>query len=238
MKNSSATYEDVRAGFAPVAIDFREDSERLVVAFGGMARAREMPIFEFLKSTSCLDASKVYIRDLRRIWYHHGLPGIGENIDAIAGYLSGLIGNRHFERVVFLGSSTGAYAAILFGFLLGVDTVIAFVPKTFLNPWRRLIHFDVKTWRQMWTLIWSRTAQQQYFDLRHVLESRQTTTEFYIHYSADGRADILHAEHLRGIPHVHLLEHPMGGHMLVRRLRDTGELKGILMESVRAGSRD
>src|SRR3954471_20614516 len=113
MRESPGSYQDVRAGFAPIAVDFNEKSDRLVVAFGGMAQARDMPIFEFFATASQFDANKIFIRDLRRTWYHRGLPGIGENIDEVAAYLEELIRPRKFKHLTFIGSSTGGYAAIL-----------------------------------------------------------------------------------------------------------------------------
>ena len=227
-----ASYEDVRNGIAPIAPYFASANDRLVVAFGGMALRREMPIFEFFATTSPLDLNKIFIRDLRRTWYHRGLPGICENIDGIAEYLRDLIGMREFRQITFVGSSTGGYAAILFGLLLNATSVIAFVPKTFLNPWQRLRHGDVKTWRQMCRLLMARSAQRKYFDLRSVLESRKSATEFHVHFCADSRLDVLHAEHLRGCANVFLHHHREGGHRLVRKLRDSGELKRILVASL------
>jgi pimeloyl-ACP methyl ester carboxylesterase len=232
MSDPDTSYQDVRAGSAAIAVDFHSQSESLVVAFGGMAHTRDMPIFEFFHTASHMDTNAIFVRDLRHAWYHRGLPGIARNIDGIAAHLDGLIKSKPFKQVTFVGSSTGGYAAILFGFLLHADTVIAFVPKTFLSPWMRLLRFDVKTWAQMGALIWSRTAQKEYFDLRRVLQSRPADTEFHVHYSANARVDILHAERLRGVPNVHLHEHRDGGHKLVRKLRDTGKLKEILLQSL------
>ena len=232
MNRPAHSYEDVRAGSVPIAIDFGSESDALVVAFGGMALAREMPIFEFFGATSELDINKIFVRDLRRAWYHRGLPGIGKNIDEIADYLGRLIRTKEFEHVTFVGSSTGGYAAILFGFLLNADSAIAFVPKTFLHPWRRLLHLDVKTWRRMLVLLWTGRSQREYFDLRRVLKSRQSRTEFHVHFSADSRVDILHAENLEGCANVFMHRHVKGGHRLVRKLRDSGELQNILRASL------
>ncbi len=232
MNGPTASYHDVRAGTAPIAIDFNSQSDSLVVTFGGMAEAREMPIFEFFASASQLDIHKIFVRDLRRTWYHRGLPGIGENIDEVAAYLDRVIQQQKFKHLTFIGSSTGGYAAILFGCLLNVNTVVAFVPKTFLHPWKRLLCLDVKPWARLWTLLWSKDTQREYFDLRRVLESRATTTKFHVHFSADGGADVVHAEHLRGCANVFLHPHPKGGHKLVKKLRDSGELNEILVASV------
>jgi hypothetical protein len=63
--------------------------------------------------------------------YHHGMQDISTNIDETVEYLK--IKFEGYERVICLGTSAGGYAAILFGSLLNVDSVIAFIPQTTLT---------------------------------------------------------------------------------------------------------
>lgn len=63
--------------------------------------------------------------------YHHGIQGISTNIDETVQYLRKRF--EGYDRVICLGASAGGYAAILFGSLLNVDTVIAFIPQTILK---------------------------------------------------------------------------------------------------------
>lgn len=63
--------------------------------------------------------------------YHHGMQGISNNIEETVAYLKQKFEN--YDRVICLGASAGGYAAILFGSLLNVDTVIAFIPQTVLR---------------------------------------------------------------------------------------------------------
>jgi esterase/lipase len=67
--------------------------------------------------------------------YHQGIQGISNNIDETVVYLKEQF--KNYERVICLGASAGGYAAILFGSLLNVDTVVAFIPQTKLRSKER-----------------------------------------------------------------------------------------------------
>jgi len=73
---------------APIAIDFDKAKNVLLIAFGGLAHKIGVPMFEFNKITSGLkNINKIYVRDKNRLYYHRGLPNVGNNIDSIANYL-------------------------------------------------------------------------------------------------------------------------------------------------------
>jgi radical SAM superfamily enzyme YgiQ (UPF0313 family) len=56
------------------------------------------------------------------------IVGISKNIDETIQYLQEQIAS--YSNVIFLGVSSGGYAAILFGSLLKVNSVLAFIPQT------------------------------------------------------------------------------------------------------------
>jgi hypothetical protein len=106
-------------------------SDTLVVSFasydkmfGGINR------FEFFKflETNFQNISKQFYIDVLQCSYHHGIYGISKNIPESLAYLKNEI--KGYKNVVFLGVSSGGYAAILFGSLLNVTSVIAFAPQT------------------------------------------------------------------------------------------------------------
>lgn len=66
--------------------------------------------------------------DTRTCSYHKGIPGISNTIDETVAYLKEKI--KPYKQVIFLGVSSGGYAAILFGSLLGISKVLAFIPQT------------------------------------------------------------------------------------------------------------
>lgn len=109
-------------------------SKTLIVSFAGHGlKYGGVPKIEFANFLqthfSHIDA-QFYI-DNTCSSYHHGIQGISRNIDETVEYLRKQF--EGYDRVICLGASAGGYAAILFGSLLKVDTVIAFIPQTILR---------------------------------------------------------------------------------------------------------
>jgi hypothetical protein len=114
-------------------------NKNLIICFGGMALkfAGILP-FEFLNYLSSLYKSTcdlIFFIDIHGCWYHKGIKDITNNIDETVIYINNIIKDGNYEKVIFMGTSAGGYAAILFGSLCNVHNVISFVPQTFIkNP--------------------------------------------------------------------------------------------------------
>jgi len=107
-----------------------------IACFGGKAlRFGGILPFEFLNylSSNYKDHCDLYFFiDEHQSWYHEGIKGITTCIDDTVLYLNNLL--RNYDKVLFMGTSAGGYAAILFGSLCNVN-VISFIPQTILqNP--------------------------------------------------------------------------------------------------------
>jgi pimeloyl-ACP methyl ester carboxylesterase len=219
-----------------VAADFSPDSDTVLIVFGGIVGQIEIPFFEFAKVTAPLGVKKVYVRDHEQAWYHKGVMGAAENIDALVGYLRRQIQEHGCRRVVTLGNSMGAYAAILTGCQLPADEVVAFSPQTFIGRFRRLLRRVGRWSRQLSGAYRSRSAQRAYFNLRSVLRRKSGATTYHLYYAKGNRLDACHAEHLAGLPGVHLHPVDLDGHRMVRVLRDSGRLIEILQGALDGSS--
>jgi hypothetical protein len=107
-----------------------------IVCFGGKGlKFGGILPFEFLNylSSNYQDQCDLYFFiDEHQSWYHEGIKGITTSIDDTVLYLKNLL--RNYDKVLFMGTSAGGYAAILFGSLCNVN-VISFIPQTKLkNP--------------------------------------------------------------------------------------------------------
>ena len=215
-----------------VASDFSSSSDTLLIVFGGIVGHIDIPLFEFSKVTAPFRVKKVYIRDHEQAWYHRGVAGVADSIDGLVGHLRQQIQRYACRRVVTLGNSMGAYAAILTGCLLPADEVVAFSPQTFIGRFKRLLCLDRRWSRQLAGAYRSPSANRAYFDLKSVLRKGPASTSYHLYYGKGNRQDARHAEHLKGLGGVHL--HPMDleGHNLVRVLRDTGRLTEILQRAL------
>ena len=219
------------AGDVDWMVDVRPGASTLLVAFAGIGPRDRPPTFSFLRAVGELHASAVFVRDPHRAWYHHGVPGLGGSIDAVAARLRRLADAANARRVITLGTSVGGYAAILFGRLIDADLAIAFAPPTFLGASMRFRTRNGRYLREWLALRRSRGFSRRHADLRRVLgEHRSVPLPVHVHYAAGDRIDAAYARRLAGVPGVALRPHAGAGHDLVRRLRANGELAGLLAE--------
>lgn len=109
----------------------QNDSDTLIVSFAGNAKKfGGIERFEFVQFLEKYfpQLNKHFYIDTYINSYHNGIFGISNNIDETVCYLKNEI--EKYKNVIFLGSSAGGYAAILFGSLLNITSVIAFIPQT------------------------------------------------------------------------------------------------------------
>lgn len=108
-------------------------SEICVVAFasimGGISGYGE---YEFLGTFDNAPASVLYLKDENRTWYQDLFLAPAGNPDSLAlAELAELLAG--YRRVVTIGYSAGAYAALLAGNLLNADVNVAIAPQTRLD---------------------------------------------------------------------------------------------------------
>ncbi len=230
MKNDFA--KNIENPYSPIAIDLSSNHRSLLIAFGGFAGKLVITPFEFFNLSKGFDINRIYLRDLAQVWYHGGLPGFADDIDGIAYFLKEKIRQSKASKVILVGNSMGGYAAILLGILLDADIVHAFSPQTFIDRVNRFRYFD-RRWRKQIQNTY-RLADKKYFDLRPLIHARQEKLKCSINifYSHDHRLDRIHASRLSSLRNVELHTFGSGGHGLVKRLRDTGELNKIINDSL------
>lgn len=211
-----------------VAIEKYSQSDSLLIAFGGVCGGMGMPPFEFFKLTEDLEFNKIFIRDLYQVWYHKGLPGLANDIEDIAKLLKKYIQELSCKKVLLVGTSMGGYAAIILGSLIENSVVHAFSPQTFINKSYRFWYRD-RRWKSQIknTHVF---APKRYLDLKDFLSSVNSKCQIHIHYSLSSRLDTIHAKRLCDMNRVYLHSYDFGGHLLVKHIRDSGQLIKIINE--------
>ena len=182
----------------------------VLITFGGCASsASGIPPFEFLNSLRKWFPAydkKFYI-DVHQSWYHKGIQDISTSIEETRVYLETII--KDYKKVIFMGVSAGGYAAILFGSLLQVTIVVAFIPQTILTRNDTDIHY------------------------RDVKQFINTTTRYYLYGDTSvGNVDDLHhvshVNHLQQFSNVHITyKHTLS----LIEMRNSGELQ-LLLETL------
>jgi pimeloyl-ACP methyl ester carboxylesterase len=221
----------------PLSLDMSTDSRTLLVAFGGMRGRIGMPPFEFLNLTGAIPVKRLFVRDLRQAWYHRGMPGHGDSLLDVAQALKEVLTSHDVQRLVVAGNSSGGYAALVFGTLLGADTVLCFAPQTILDL-DVLASMDDHRWdEQLQELTAAGELDPRWVDLRQALPgARQANTRYQVYFDETLEVDRLHAERLKQVANLRLYRFGRGGHYLIRRLRDAGALERVLRSALDAPS--
>ncbi|CAA0110536.1 Uncharacterised protein [BD1-7 clade bacterium] len=224
--------EDVTS---PVAIDFCENKNVLLIAFAGLAGKLAIPMFEFNQSTKELEnVNKIYLRDHKRLWYHAGLYNVGNNIESIANYLRRYTTHSSTNKVVVIGSSGGGYAALLFGHILQADEVHAFSAKTTINPILRFMRNDLPKRNRLKRMLYLLSkGEKRYFNIERIFRLHPNhKTSYHIYFSCNHERDTFHALRVKHIPNVHLHPYEYNRHNLVAFLKKEGELSSILKQAI------
>lgn len=226
--------EELEQSDAGCAYDFHDDDKTALVVFAGLAvgdgSIAGHPHFEFFNVAAGLPVSKLFIRDLDQVWYQRGVSGLGSSIPEVRDALA--VQLDRFEHVVFLGGSSGGYAALLLGALLGVDRVLAFSPQTFVGRGRRRVHRDRRWSSKIAEMYRSPELSSTYLDLKPVLQNTLAPTRAAIYYGSRNRLDRVHARRVRRIPGVSIHGYDTDSHGVQRRMRNAGLLDEVLREAM------
>jgi len=222
--------------FVPgVRFDSEIDSQTLLIAFGGLRGRVDVPRFEFLGVTGEFPVKRMYVRDLYQAWYHRGIPRYrAKTLVGVADRLREMIAPHGVKRVVTIGNSSGGYAALAFGALLGADRALAFAPQTTLDPDVMADMGDHRWDEQLRALRDAGRMDADWVDLRTALpHALHGDTRLQVYFNERLAVDRLHAERLSNVDGVRLFRFGhASGHYLVNTLRDNGSLEHLLRGAV------
>ncbi|MEL6642296.1 MAG: hypothetical protein AAFQ79_00060 [Pseudomonadota bacterium] len=215
---------------AGISFDAKTGSDTLVVFFAGLGGNSPHAKFQFIESSSRQigDVGRMFVRDKEKAWYQFGAPPTAQSISELGMQLKHHIAESGASKVVFLGGSMGGFAAILFSSLLGIGSAIAFSPQTFLDPVNRLRHGDHRWTKDVARLWWKSLGRERCWDLLPVLRRQRPPVGITVYYAAHHRLDRAHAMRLGAIPNVNLVGIESRDHNIVRAVRETGRLRGVL----------
>jgi hypothetical protein len=122
-------------------VDYEEhftDSRNFVVAFAGGHQNR----FEWGNTLKRLHISHVLLRDTKQLYYQRGVDGLGD-FRATLDYLRSIDATK---RHVYIGVSSAAYAALLYGAQAPADEIIMISGLTGreLDGWEPEVHYMIR----------------------------------------------------------------------------------------------
>jgi len=236
----------VKTSTEDVLIDRVVAGDLLVIAFGFVSwEAR--PDFDFygrlkkLEQASGRHINKILVRDSGNSWYHRRLDGLGEHPDETAASLRTLIDEIRPSRVITIGQSMGAYAALMYGLLLEVQQVIAFGPLSFLDPRQALLYHE-RRWLPVMRDLAARPPASGYDDLQALGRAKAgKLPDMHILFGTkpdkDGTTesvnlDAMHAHRLAAMGNCTLYPFPYSGHPVVQHLIDTRRINALLAQII------
>jgi len=214
---------DPGAEIFPVETRLSPESPVRVIAFGSMGTAFGLPPKQFFQALGQHDCEIVFLKDFRQCWYQKGLLGLTSSVEETADFLRRMI-ESDGRPVSMVGASSGGFAAILFGCLLGARKVVAFSPQT------RVTRRVFGKFRTEDSRIEDMDFDAAHTDLRRVAEEHSPRGRIDLYYSTGSAYDTEQALHMDGIDNVRLRGLDWHGHNTAGHLKGEGRLDAIMAD--------
>lgn len=185
------------------------NNDILIVCFGGFAlKMGGIPPYDFLNfiTTNFVNVDKIFYRDIKQMCYHFGIENISKNIETTVIYLKNKIDK--YKKVIFTGTSAGAYASLLYGSLLNVSDVIVFNPISILYGRKNM--YDLK-----------------YIDLSKNIINNTTKYYLYGDSSITNINDLHHKKHCENINNYPNVKIIYKNGIDLHQMKNSGELYNI-----------
>lgn len=198
-----------------------------IVAFAGL-RANGgygIPVYEFVKTLSSLDANVLFVRDLSTRWYNFDLQEFSADIDDTVRIIESFLNLKFGDLpIVCIGNSMGGYAALMFAEKLRARLAIAVCPQTFISKSMRSATGDDR-WADRLDHI-SPTVP----DLKPLMKGGCARSIVVVGDRNPG--DLLHAGNVVGCPNVSIQIEKGANHDVNKRWKDTGLLAETYRELI------
>lgn len=210
------------------------DRDRLIV-FCSSRTAYRMDMFDFADRSDHLSCQRLFLRALpTECFYHDGLPGLTRDMEENVAFLLRTITHIAPKRLTFVGNSSGGYAAIVLGHMLGADDIHVVSPVTYLDARLGDDPANSELWENVFDPVGQHFADtgkdRRYLSCRAVIAKHPDTVKVLRQYVVSTNAvDLNHADHIAGFPHVQTVVYPRGRHanLAALLLRDGSLFGGV-----------
>lgn len=220
------------------------DSDRLLILFSSRPAMRR-DVFDYMTFVKDMPHTKLFLRDFNPdLLYHGGIGGLTDSIDETVDFLRLFIRRMRPARTTMMGISGGAYAAGLFGHLVGAEPDTR-IDDIHVQSAVSYVDIDARerlgggerfpgTFEGLVDWLKERGEEPRYTDLAKVVRDNPDAVRLMRMYCAVGdEIDVLHAKNLSDFPHVQAVPHQSDSHiMLCSRLLQEGTLYHDLDASV------
>ena len=193
----------------------RPSSNQLFLVYTGQHQRLMGDPAVFLSQSRLLERNVVMFRAKPGSFYHQGISASINSVESFVAWQRALCAEmRHIERVFCVGTSMGGYAALRFGYHLGVEAVWALSPQTLV---KRLVRTDSG-------------SDVEASDLAPLMANGNGRTTYHIYYNQSHDVDERAAQRLAGAPGVRLWPQGGEGHVVVKYLIESQQLSSIFPE--------
>jgi predicted esterase YcpF (UPF0227 family) len=216
-------------GESPDYVVHSTGSDSLVISFSGVGKTPDgEAIYSFGHLPERYGVNLIQLRDYYQVWFLNGVRGVSTNVRTTLAALHRIIDDLSPQRLITVGASAGGYSAILYGVLLGADSVIAINPQTLLKPGIECIAHG-----NLYMLKWCDPSETVYHDLLN-LNMTKSRTKIEILYGHDDRVDRFHSGRMAAKKNV-VLQSVSGDHgTSAISMRDAGLLAKVLNDHLSA----
>ena len=197
----------------PILCERGRDPSVLIIAFSGGAQKLDVPVHEFFETTKTLGYDRILLWDRYYMYYHYGVDRQRRDWPSLLEYLTQEIARLQPKKVLCVGTSSGAYAAIVAGHYLRADFVHAFGPQTKIALDRdgiRYARHPIHRWR----MSVSHRIHKEALDLVPLLSRFNGKTRYFVHYGTGHEIDKGFAERIAGMPSVTTLGYSCDAHAI------------------------
>lgn len=204
-------------------LDDAAQHDAVLVALTGGRDQLGLPAADFFSALGPLPARRLLVRRLR--FGDGSVHELGSTVEQVAESLGGLV---HGHRpVVLLGTSLGAFHAVLLGSLLRADLVVALKPVTSLLPEVRALVGDERRADEAAAV--DPSWLEEWGDLPRLF-GRLDPPPLLVHYAPSDPVYGAYAERLVGHPRVRAVTHPDRG--FLTRICLEGDLRCDLLQAL------
>lgn len=193
-----------------------QNNTELIISFAGNALVYGgVPQLEFVNSLNKIypNCDKLFYLDKTSRFYINGIQTISKSIEETTQYISSKI--KDYKKVCFIGTSAGGYASILYGSLLNIDYVLAFIPQTNLEIRKNIFDKDNIKYINLKNYINNKTKYK-------LIGDKNITDNNDIHC-------IQQCDNIKDFENVNIIYKE---NINMREIRDSGELKKLIFEFV------
>ncbi len=210
----------------------KDQSQTLIVAFANLMPDNSLAPFCYLESLKKYPVNQLFIRDTHKFMYLRGIDQALDSVHKLSEFLCQQMVQFGNQKTIFLGNSSGGYAAVLYGILTRPDVVLAFAPRTYLDKKNRKKHLDFRNPHIVDTVAQASRSYgfQRYLDLKKLDKHvRNHKTGFHLFWDRLYRIDDINASRMQSRNYFH---HPydQGGHLIAKHLRDMGVFDAYLQK--------